>query len=352
MYMSNDTSLPPSSYPDSIKVMTWNIRFGVARAPWFGDSCGDRVIMESDDIETGLAGIINFINIENPDILLIQEIDIESKRSAYIDQLDWIINNNTIGLNYAAYGSMWQADYVPSDGLGKVNAGNAILSKYPLSDAKRIQLPLRQDQPEYEKYFYLRRNFLKAKVDILNDKTKSFYALVVHATAFATDDTKQKQIDTFKLALDEIHNSDAYFVAGGDFNAVPPGADTDYCEFDRCAGDICNKEYKNNKIYEGSYFENFDSEPLLMEPFYMDYHSAILKEDSNNLENFTHSTYNTDEDYIDSDSWWNRKLDYLFTNYQDWSGTGITHQGIKDVFSSPFYLSDHAPVSAIIKIDE
>jgi len=31
---------------DTLTVMTWNIRFGAGRQiPWFGDSCGDRVIL-------------------------------------------------------------------------------------------------------------------------------------------------------------------------------------------------------------------------------------------------------------------------------------------------------------------
>ena len=39
-------------FNDTLKVMTWNIRFGAARIPWFGDSCGDRVIMsENEDKE-------------------------------------------------------------------------------------------------------------------------------------------------------------------------------------------------------------------------------------------------------------------------------------------------------------
>ena len=351
IYSKDDISAVPA-YPDSIKVMTWNIRFGVARAPWFGDSCGDRVLMTSNDIETGLSDIINFIDTHDPDILLIQEIDVDSKRSAYINQLNWIMDNSSIGLNYAAYASMWEADYIPSDGLGKVNAGNAILSKYPLSQAERVQLPLREDQPAYEQYFYLRRNYLRAKVDILSDKSKPFYALVVHATAFATDDTKQKHITTFKMALDSIDNSNAYFVAGGDFNAVPSGANIDYCEYDRCVDEVCDQDYKNNKIYQGSYFKNFENEPFLMDPFYTDYYSAILKEDTNNSEHFTHSTYNFEETYSEPDSWWNRKLDYLFTNYQDWSSTGQTYQGNYNDIKSAFHLSDHAPISATIFIND
>ena len=34
----------------TIKVMTWNIRFGVARLRFFGDGCGSRVIMTKKEV--------------------------------------------------------------------------------------------------------------------------------------------------------------------------------------------------------------------------------------------------------------------------------------------------------------
>ena len=39
-----------AEFHDSLKVMTWNIRFGSARFPFYGDSCGDKVIAKKNDI--------------------------------------------------------------------------------------------------------------------------------------------------------------------------------------------------------------------------------------------------------------------------------------------------------------
>jgi hypothetical protein len=44
LYASSAPSPAPEQV-DSLKVMTWNIRYGAARIPWFEDSCGDRVHM-------------------------------------------------------------------------------------------------------------------------------------------------------------------------------------------------------------------------------------------------------------------------------------------------------------------
>ena len=194
--------------PDSLLVMTWNVRFGAARIPWFGDSCGDRVIMTNGEVIAHLENIADYINDVQPDILLLQEVDVESKRSGYIDQVQWLLDNTYF--NYGAYASMWQAQFIPSDGLGRVDAGNAILSRWEITEAERIQLPLRTDQDGLTQYFYLRRNILKTRIDVPN---RDFYAVCTHTTAFATDDTKQKHIEMFYETISSI-DTNAVFMPG------------------------------------------------------------------------------------------------------------------------------------------
>ena len=170
--------------------MTWNIRFGAGRTDWFGDHCGDRVILTEDEILENLNPIRDELIDLDVDILLLQEIDVDSKRSAYLDEVKYLLDETH--LNYGVFASMWQAQVIPSDGLGRVNTGNAILSRWKLSDAERIQLDLMYDQDALSQYFYLRRNIIKAKVEIPNQD--SLYAINTHLTAFATDDTKEKHV--------------------------------------------------------------------------------------------------------------------------------------------------------------
>ena len=321
--------------PDSLLVMTWNVRFGAARIPWFGDSCGDRVIMTSGEVVVHLENIADYINNIQPDILLLQEVDVESKRSGYVDQVRWFLDNTYF--NYGAYASMWQAQFIPSDGLGRVDAGNAILSRWEITEAERIQLPLRTDQDGLTQYFYLRRNILKTRIDVPNH---DFYAVCTHTTAFATDDTKQKHIEMFYETISSI-DTNAVFIAGGDLNSVPPESTTDYCMSDICSGESFHQAGDNPEHKEGSYFYNFVGEPNLIQPFYTYFNSAIGVVDASLESNFTHSPWNTDEEsenYTDSD-YWDRKLDYLFSNQP--LKEGKTHQ-------NQHQLSDHAPVSAVL----
>jgi endonuclease/exonuclease/phosphatase family metal-dependent hydrolase len=231
---------------------------------------------------------------------------------------------------------MWDAEIIPSDGLGKVDVGNAILSRWEITDAERIKLPLRTDQEDFIKYFYLRRNILKAKIELPN--IEDFFVVDIHATAFATDDTKQKHIDKYKEVLDDLESQGAIFVTGGDLNSIPPSADSkDFCVKDKCSGENFHTDTDGGPHREGSYFNNFIGEPDLVQPFYV-YHPAIDLISTKDPIHFTHSPWNTN---YTNNNYWDRKLDYLFTNH--WNGflNGTTHQ-------EAHQLSDHAPVSATL----
>ena len=177
---------------------------------------------------------------------------------------------------------------------------------------------------------------LKAKIELPN--VEDFYVVDIHATAFATDDTKAKHIDKYKEVLDGLNDQGAIFVTGGDLNSIPPNADSrDFCIEDMCSEESFHTDTDGGPHREGSYFNNFVGEPDLVKPFYV-YHSAIDSIATKDPMHFTHSPWNTN---YDNNNYWDRKLDYLFTNFSDGFVNGTTHQNAHQ-------LSDHAPVSAIL----
>ncbi|MGB8492595.1 MAG: endonuclease/exonuclease/phosphatase family protein [Bacteroidales bacterium] len=314
--------------PDStIIVMTWNIRLGIGRIPWLLDGCGSRVVFTEEEILDGLNNLTERINLLRPDVLLLQEVHINSKCAAYVDELRWIMDNTYF--NYAVYGSSWKVQFVPSDGIGKVDECNAILSRWPVTDAGRIQLELINDQGSLTRYFSDRSCIIKAKIEIPG--FSSFWAVNTHTAAFATDETKHLQLITFKDELDAITESGERFVAGGDLNTIPPGSDsTDYCIEDKCPDESFHQPGDNPLHKEGS---NYTPESMWLVPLYSAYKCAVPLDvyQADQRSYFTHTT--------SPSGFWDRTLDYLFTNYRWHAGSVETHQEF-------LFDSDHAPVSA------
>jgi endonuclease/exonuclease/phosphatase family metal-dependent hydrolase len=311
----------------SVRVMTWNIRFGAARLEWFGDACGDRVILSDEEVYSALQAIADKINQVKPDILLLQEVDINSKRSGYINQLQWLLDHTYF--NYAVCGSQWKAQFIPSDGLGRMDEENVIFSRWKISDAQRIQLALRNDQDKLTRYFYERCCMVTGRIEIPH--VNNLYAVNIHVSAFATDDTKKTQIIQLKDELDRINGNGGYFVAGGDLNTLPPGSDTtDYCIQDMCSWESYHSSGADPMHKEGS---NYEPEKHWLDTLYAAYQCAVPTAVyiTNQFSYFTHTTRGT--------HFWDRTLDYLFTNNQWIENSVVTHQDATKE-------SDHAPVSA------
>ena len=318
--IGNEVSLYQSAeikkynFPDTLKVMTWNIKFGGGRIDFFFDCHGDRVIMEKSEVMDHMSSLAEKIREVNPDILLIQEVDVNAKRSAFVDQVQYLLDNTD--LNYAAYASQWKASTIPSNGIGKMDSGNAILSKWRFTSAQRIALPLIQSQNFIVRYFYLKRNILDVQLEY---EGKKLHILNTHASAYAKDNTKKKQLNIIKAYADAISLKGDHVILGGDFNSLPPYTKKT-SNFD---DSVCTDEE-----FEA---DNYSAEMEWMMPFYENYQAAISldKYQNNNKDHFTHTT--------DKSGFWNRKLDYLFTNGKFVEGSGATLQQWMQV-------SDHAPV--------
>ena len=164
---------------------------------------------------------------------------------------------------------------------------------------------------------------------------ENFYVVNVHASATASLDIKQQHIRQFKDELDQISSNGGWFVAGGDLNTLPPGSDTtDYCIQDKCSWESFHATGDDPMHKEGS---NYDPEKHFLDTLYATYQSAVPHDlyVNNQRRFFTHTTR--------PEHFWDRTLDYLFTNYQ-WVGNSVvTHQDATKE-------SDHAPVSVMFPL--
>lgn len=313
--------------PETLRVMTWNVKFGGARVDFWFDGWGDRVHMTEAEAEANLAALVDLVNEVQPDILLTQEVDRHSKRSAYLDQVQALLEDTD--LNYGAWVPVWEAAYVPTEGLGPMEMGQAVFSRYPITRNTRIALPPVSDQAPHVRLFYLDRCIQHVTVDL---GTTDLQVLNNHPEAYATDGTKQRQLE---ITFDEAQGLSAPLLVGGDFNSVPPGTHnlSDFAD---------NAPVDTPGVEVVTYEEEGDQ---LLADYYAAWNAAIPLE-SYQVEDqapfFTHS--------ISAEVFWNRKLDYLFSTGAWTGGQTIQAPGDAGVTLDPMALSDHAPVFGVLEV--
>lgn len=331
--------------PAELRVVAWNVKYGAGRIPFWFDCWGDRVQMSKAEVDENMARIHALIRELDPDVLMTEELEVNSRRSAYVDMVRSVLENTS--LNYAAYYETWNSQYVASEGVGRINLGNAIFSKYPIRRAERIRQEDRTDQGGLTKYFYIHRAVGRAELELGPDEHAT--ALVVHTEAYDNDGTKQRQIEQVReLAAAEVWPT----VVGGDFNELPPVALRLEGFPDERDEALCSEDFKQPPYT-----------PKVMQPFFDELEPAIAlarygTTEAEQARYFTHSVLGPNEVNEDGvPGGWNRTLDYLFaTKPSTWlagSTDVVQRKGQKiggdtglgpTVTSDVLELSDHAPV--------
>ena len=202
-----------------IKVLTWNTGYGALDERqdccWDG---GKGVYGESKEVvEQNIDALKTKISEENPDIFFVQELDLDSKRSFYVDELSSFKTmfdekySNTFACNF-------KAGLVPlplSQMTGKVNAGIATFSKFSINDSERVQLPIPFAWPM--KLFNLKRCLLVTRMPI-EGEDKELVMINLHLEAYASEEGKVKQANQLMGLMKEEYEKGNYVIAGGDFN--------------------------------------------------------------------------------------------------------------------------------------
>lgn len=337
--------------PAHLRVVAWNIKYGAGRIPFWFDCWGDRVQMSHAEVEANMAKIYDLINEIDPDVLMTEETEVNSRRSAYYDMVQGILEHTK--LNYAAYYQTWNAQYVASEGVGRIDLGNAIFSKYPIKKAERIRQQDRTDQDALTKTFYIHRAVGRAEIEFRAGERA--VAMVVHTEAYDNDGTKQAQIQQI---YDLMKAEKLPVLVGGDFNELPPTASRLLGFPDERESAVCSSDFKQPPYT-----------PKVMQKFYDEFVPYITLDrygtsEMDQKRYYSHSVLGPD-DVNDQNikGFWNRTLDYLFVSKPSAWVAGSTdvaqqagqrlggEQGLGPVLKSDVLrLSDHAPVTGIWEV--
>ena len=319
--------------PTEIRVMTWNLKFGGARVDFFFDGWGERVHMSEREVDAHMDGILYLIDEVQPDILLAQEVDVNSTRSAYVDMVDVILESGHF--NAAAWVPAWDVDYVPEEGLGKVEMGQAVFSRWPIVRNTRVDLPQSTESSALINQFNLRRAIQITEIDT---GTRVVSVVNNHPTAYDLDGTKTIHLEMIYDWSVELFPP---VVVGGDFNVIPPGSLQTSDFADNAPADVPGVTEVSYSVDEMAallpFYERWEETLPLLE-----YQSAPDLEAQSVW--FTHS--------VSADVFWTQRLDYLFTDAR-WAGAWTLQSpgdGDRPILSDPMQLSDHAPVVGVLEL--
>jgi len=319
---------PAPSDPSEVRVLTWNLKFGGARVDFFFDGWGERVHMTEDEVNAHMRDIRALIDETQPDLLLAQEVDRESTRSAYVDMARDILDKTYF--NYAAYVPVWEVDYIPEEGLGRMKMGQVVFSRWPITLNRRIDLPQSTESSALVNTFWLHRAIQITEIDMGGGQVVS--VLNNHPTAYALDGTKQVHLEEIFAA------SAAAFpprLVGGDFNVIPPGSL-------QTEGFADNAPTDTPGVSEVSYTQE-EMDALL--PYYDDFEAAVP------LDAYQVDTLEEQEAFlthsVSREVFWTQKLDYLFTDTTFTEAVTLQKPGDGGITMDPMLLSDHAPIFAV-----
>lgn len=312
--------LAPLQPGQTLKVLNWNVQFlaGNANNRFFYDGGTDpwpaREVVE----EVGRK-IVAFIKAESPDVVLLQEIDQGADRTYLLDQQAMLLDSLP---EYRAHAATfyWKADYVPHpDIAGKVGLKLLVLSRYPISDAKRYALPSISTDDFITRQFNLKRALLEVSLPVAG--SRDLKIINTHLSAFAQgSDTMARQIAMIDEYLQILEAAGDPWILAGDFNLLP---DTD-------AYARLPARYQANYNAEGS-----EMEPLLKYPMV----PPLASMQSDDYANWF--TYMPADD---SERKPNRTIDYLLYSEKLVLTDAAVLRG--DALS----LSDHLPVAATLKL--
>ncbi len=210
------------STEESITVLTFNTGYGGLgeEADFFMDGGNNVRTGDKDTVLKNIAGITDIILSTDADILLLQEVDENSKRTFNIDQT--AIYNEEFGTN-SAFAYNYLCNYVPFPvpTIGKVASGVMTFSDYEITEAQRVSLPCPFSWPV--RAANIKRCIIISRMPIENSE-KELVAVNFHLEAYDDGEGKIAQTKLLWSILEEEYAKGNYVIAGGDFNQSFPGA--------------------------------------------------------------------------------------------------------------------------------
>ena len=216
-----DAALPALSAGGSIRILSRNIGYGGlgAGSDFFMDGGKDSRSADKMTVSEYLAGIFAVLHSgrEEPDVIMLQEVDTDSARSYGIDETALL--SSSVGVHALNYSCPFVP--IPLPPIGKVNSGLFTTADVAIERAERISLPCPFSWPL--RIANLKRCLLVSYLP-LEGTDKQLVLVNLHLEAYDDGEGKIAQTKQLNDFLQTEYAKGNYVIAGGDFNQVFPGS--------------------------------------------------------------------------------------------------------------------------------
>lgn len=222
--VSCSTQAPPLVPGQALKVMTWNVQYlaGKRYVFWNDLAGGTDEFPTTEDMAFSLDEVARVIRDEQPDIVMLQELDDGAKASGYQNQLK-LLHERVADLYPCSANTFdWKADFVPEPHIfGAVGRQLATLSRFEIEHAERLQLPVAPTNLISRQF--KAKNALLITYLPLSDGGQMAVLNTHLDRATQPDETLQTQISAVAKVLDKFESRGTPWLIGGDFNLLPLG---------------------------------------------------------------------------------------------------------------------------------
>ncbi|MDB2592694.1 endonuclease/exonuclease/phosphatase family protein [Gammaproteobacteria bacterium] len=205
----------------SLRVMNWNVAAFVGNQDnnFFEPGVKNEYPLASRyrQIITGVAQVIQEYD---PDIINLQDVDVDSKRSAYLNQIQILMNHLPDDYRYFACVTQAKAKFLPVSWVkyGSIHSQICTISKYKIQNIKRYMLHGLENVPFYWILPYVRTTSV-SEIPVMGKN-----ALVVQNTYWSSWDysvsEKMKQSSNTLKIFQSYQKAGQPVLLAGDFNSL------------------------------------------------------------------------------------------------------------------------------------
>ena len=217
MVTTGEGASPAVSAGETYRLASYNIGFGAYSDDFtfFMDGGKESRARSAQAAEENVAGALAALTALEPDLVLLQEVDVDGTRSHHVDELSMVLE--AMGGYDATFAQNYDSPYLFWPLLsphGANRAGLVTLSRFSFTSALRRSLPIEES---LMKLVDLDRCYSVQRMAVENGRELVLYHF--HLSAYTSDGTiAEEQLEMLLSDMLAEYEAGNYVVGGGDFN--------------------------------------------------------------------------------------------------------------------------------------